>query len=498
MVIVSTALRLVIAATTGLGVDESYAAAVALPFSWSYFDHPPLLFWLVGAMLEWSGGTHALVLRLPFVLCFTGTLWVIGRLGMQLFGDRAGVLGAVMLACTGVLGVTAGTWVLPDGPLLLGLSSAALLAAPALVPVRRDSQLPRSDPTRDSWRVAAAGFALGVAVLSKYHAALVALSVLVFLLTVPTARSALRLRGAPVALLFGALAALPVLWWNATHDWASFAFHGARSTTERAWSIAPFAESLAGQAAWLLPWVAPLAAAALYAAWRAGPRDPARWYCALLASGPILTFTLLTLTGARGLPHWQAPGWMFVMPLVGHGLDRALEAGRRWPLLWLRTSIVATMSLALVAASHAATGWLGPLVPSLASPHDPALDALDWRPLADSLRTLALDDHGIVARSWIQAGKLGVALGPRAMVECACDDPHHFAFRPTVPRDVPRLVIEHAQPWRRGWQPASIALADRLGPLDSLHTIQLTRGAQPAVSLVLYRPRADSAPAAAR
>jgi hypothetical protein len=51
----------------------------------------------------------------------------------------------------------------------------------------------------------------------------------------------------------------------------------------------------------------------------------------------------------------------------------------------------------------------------------------------------------------------------------------------------PSIIIEHAQPWKRGWRPASVALTDRLGPLDSLGVFTLARAGQPAVSLVVYR-----------
>ncbi|NBW66730.1 hypothetical protein EBR44_13330, partial [bacterium] len=59
---VGAMLRYIIAATVGYGVDESYAVAIARQFSWSYFDHPPLLFWMIGGWAKLVGSEREVVL----------------------------------------------------------------------------------------------------------------------------------------------------------------------------------------------------------------------------------------------------------------------------------------------------------------------------------------------------------------------------------------------------------------------------------------------------
>lgn len=489
----STLLRLVLAAATGLGVDESYAVSVALPYSLSYFDHPPLHFWMAGAMVQLTGTTTALLVRLPFVISFGVTLFAIGTLGRRLFGERAGLLGALALASSGVLGVTTGTWVLPDGPLVAALAVAAVLAEAAT-----------RTPARglESWLWL--GVALAVGFLSKYHTALFGLGLAVFLVTDRTARTTLATSGPWLAAGVASIGLVPVLLWNEKHDWISFAFHGARATSDRPWSPAPFAEMLAGEAAWLLPWIAIPAGLALWRAWRTGPEDRGGWFCAMLASGPILVFSLVPLGGARGLPHWTAPGWLFVMPLVGRELACAIEEGRSWARGWRVAAPTVTAVLALLLAVHVQTGMLTRVLPGLNAPSDPSLDAVDWRSLADSLNARGVITSGeaarpIYARSWIQAGKLGVALGPHARVRCFCDDPHHFGLRPggREAPDTTALVIEHAQPWRRQWRPAHRVWSDRLH-LDSVSAVTITpRGAR-AITLLLYRVAAPRDQAANR
>jgi hypothetical protein len=48
-------LRLLLAASIGLAVDESYAVTAARDWSLSYFDHPPLSFWLAGSVERVAG-----------------------------------------------------------------------------------------------------------------------------------------------------------------------------------------------------------------------------------------------------------------------------------------------------------------------------------------------------------------------------------------------------------------------------------------------------------
>ncbi len=467
----SVVLRLSIAAGSGFGVDEAYAVTVARPLSLSYFDHPPLHFWMAGAMAFLTDDTSPFWMRLPFVLCFTITLSAIGALTARLFSLRAGVIAVAALASSGVLGVTAGTWVLPDGPLIAATSVAAWLLAPLLV--SDDDETRRVDA---AWRWITAGACLGLGLLSKYHAVLAAAGILLFLATSARARPWLQTRWPWIAAVVMMSCAVPIVLWNAQHDWASFAFQGARAIPSR-WSAAPFLESVAGQLAWLLPWIGVPLAMSLASAVGRGPADRARWLCVCLACGPIVLFTGVTLGGARGLPHWQAPGWLFAFPLLGAWADDALTRGARWPRPWLVGSSALTTALVVLLLGQGKSGWLdGRLSPS-ARLADPTRDAVSWRAAVDAAVEAAVDDAKedpiraadgdappplvLAARSWIQAGQIGVALRGRDIpVVCLCSDPHHFRWQhdSLQSRWTRVVLLDRWQPNKRGWQDAPAAL----------------------------------------
>src|SRR6266446_7233828 len=170
--------RLVFAASLGLGVDESYMVTAGRKLQLSYFDHPPIAWWIAWGMAHLTGSESAIVVRLPFIALFALTTWLMYRVTSALFDPEAGMWAAVVLNMAPVLGITAGTWVLPDGPLfaaLLGMS-ACLIAA-----LRSDG--------RAAWGWwLATGLCAGLALSSKYSAALPLLGIVAFLASEPTSR----------------------------------------------------------------------------------------------------------------------------------------------------------------------------------------------------------------------------------------------------------------------------------------------------------------------
>ena len=171
--------RLVLMVGIGFGNDEAYTIAGARALHLSYFDHPPLHVWLAHASALAFGETRWV--RLPFVLLFAGTGWLLFLLTRRLYGPRAGVWALLSLNLTPFFTLSAGGWVVPDGLLLFFLLGAVL----ALVPAVLDGPRRTSRPWR-AWL--AGGLCLGLAGLSKYNAVLVALSLVAFVAASPRRR----------------------------------------------------------------------------------------------------------------------------------------------------------------------------------------------------------------------------------------------------------------------------------------------------------------------
>lgn len=431
-----TLIRFGLAALLDPGIDEAYAVAVAAQWQLSWFDHPPMAFWWVKAMREiaeplFGDDVPVLVLRLPFVLAFTMTSVVMLDLTNRRWGPRAGLWMVLALGLAPFFVVSAGTWLVPDGPLVLFLSLTAWL----LDRIFHSEPAPANE--RCLWL--AAGLSLGLAGLSKYHAALFAIGAAVFVLATPHRRRLMKPEPWLAATIAG-LVISPVVIWNGQNDWVSFVFQSSRGAGAGGPNWPGLARSVLGQMAYLGPWTLIAALAATFSSIRASnmPAGPAA-FLASLGLPSIILFTSAPLLGGDALPHWQMPGWLFLLPILGHAIA-SLEASRQQPhRAAINIAFTATALLALSVFAVSAIRYTPPSSAVFARLGlNPLLEeSLTWRGLADNLAKRALLPTSVsskqnrplvVASSWVEASRLADALGSRATVLVFGDDPRGFAF----------------------------------------------------------------------
>jgi 4-amino-4-deoxy-L-arabinose transferase-like glycosyltransferase len=423
--------RLWFASAIGLGVDESYVAAVSRQFSLSYFDHPPLHFWIIHLTVWLTGNQSPVILRLPFILFFAGTTWLMYVITTQLFNHEAGFYAALLLNLSAVFSMSTGTWLLPDGPLMFFMLAAVFILVKILF----------SSEQKSFWLWILSGLFIGLGMLSKYHAVFILIGGLLFVLTSNKWRYLLLTPGPYFMALTAGVVFLPTILWNMQHHWISFIFQGVRGTTKGFYPGRMLA-NIAGQAIWVLPWVwVPLV-------WQLMTSCKTRlsnhqnnttdrnkiWFLCCLAVGPILVFTLFNLWGSIGLPHWEAPGYLMLFPLLGCWTAERLQNKSKLAVYWLVGSVIAILLFVGILGSQAANGWLKQIKPGWFTGGDPTLEVLDWKELPK-----ALQQHGllppvkgapafIATDHWIDTGKIDYILGGRIPVLCLNQEPHHFAF----------------------------------------------------------------------
>jgi hypothetical protein len=419
LLIVTTLLaRLVFAGALGLGIDESYMVASGRTLQLGYFDHPPLAWWMAWGASHLAGSDAVFVVRLPFVLLFALTTWLMFRLTAVLFGACAGLWAAALLNAAPVFGVTDGAWVLPDGPLIAALLGAALCLV---------SALPAEGRAAWGWWLGA-GLCAGVALFSKYSAALTIAGAIVFLLTAPDGRRWLRHPHPYAAGLLALVLFSPVLAWNAGHGWASLLFQAGRAGSGKLYPFGPVT-TLLGEALFILPWIwLPLVACGTVAL-RRGPQDSGRWLLACLAVPPILLFMIVSLH-SRVLFHWAAPGYLMLFPLLGEAVAQRRRGSRVVRGALVATAVTVTLGAVLV-ASEVRFNWLPGVFEDFALGKDPDLDAVDWTSLRTDLAARGLLGRpGLVvaATRWHDAGKIDYALGGEATVICLGSDPREYGL----------------------------------------------------------------------
>jgi 4-amino-4-deoxy-L-arabinose transferase-like glycosyltransferase len=479
LVIVGTTLiRLAFAATTGLGVDESYMVTAGRVLSLGYFDHPPASWWLSWGAAHLFGTEAPWAVRLPFVLLFATSQILMWRIACLVAGERAGFWAVVALNLSPVFGLTTGTWVLPDGPLDTALLGAALCLLHAF--------FAKSQNARD-WKAAgwwaSTGLFAGLALFSKYSAVLTIGGAFLYLLTNRRHRYWLARPEPYVAAAIALAVFSPVLIWNAKHAWASFAFQSNRAEGFRFRPLMPF-EVLAGEALFVLPWAwVPMMLVFVRGFWRdvAWPERLLVW----LAAPPIVAFALISAwSSQRILYHWAAPGYLMLLPLLGDAIGRHVD--RTWVRRLLAGSTALVLTSMAVIATQIQFDWLGNRLATVMR-LDPTAEGLDWTSLRDSLRTRGLLPTGTVVGifNWRDAGKIGHALASGTTILCLNQDSRQFGFANPpddfVGQDVLLLMldpanhgIEEAKRWFRATEMlpgATIRLNGRV-----LRTVTIMRG----------------------
>jgi 4-amino-4-deoxy-L-arabinose transferase-like glycosyltransferase len=457
-----TALRLVLAAILPLSPDEAYYWVWSRDMQPGYLDHPPMVaifIWLGTAM----AGESALGVRLlgPVSL-FIGSL-MLARAAEDLFPGRgagpwaAALMNATLFAALGAVTMT------PDTPLLFFWVATLWAVARAH----------RSGDAR-WWLVA--GAVAGGALLSKYTAALLGLGLMIWLFLLPEARRFL-LRwqlwagGALALALFS-----PVMFWNAAHEWASFAKQGGRTASGGAGqSLRWLGELLGGQVALVTPLVFLLCVAGGLMAARQvlrGRDAGAALLLALILPGAAIF--LWQALGSRVQGNWPA----ILYP------SAAIAAAALLPAGWLRLRIPALVLGFAMAGAAYLQATAAPL--PLPRRQDPTLARLGgWDGLAaDVARAAAREGAAFIA-----AEEYGLASGmafrlPREMKVVAMDSRWRFFTLPSPPAPAQGLLIRSE---RRGegpplW-PGAVPIEGESGRLIR------ARGGQEAEAYRLFRVR---------
>jgi 4-amino-4-deoxy-L-arabinose transferase-like glycosyltransferase len=210
-----TALRIVYASSIDLRTDEAYYWTWSKESVLSFLDHPPMIAWFIRFGTAIFGDTN-LGVRFAGIVAMLVTQLLLADIVRRVTHDARAVVLAVLM---------------PEAALYYGLLMAKVSPDIAMIPFAVAMlwalvRLYESDDAR--WWLAAGLFA-GLALLSKFTVVMLLPAVVAFML-VPAWRRRWLFSPYPwLAALLAAVVFLPVLIWNAQHDWASFRFQFVRA-----------------------------------------------------------------------------------------------------------------------------------------------------------------------------------------------------------------------------------------------------------------------------
>ena len=377
-----TLIRLAVAAAAPLAPDEAYYWVFSQALAPGYLDHPPMVALWIRAGTLFVGQTAFGVRVLAPLSAALGSI-LLADATDRLFPDQqAGIIAAALLNATLLLGIGA-VIITPDTPLLF-FWTAALWATARLL-----------DSGRPAWWLAIGLFA-GSALASKYTAVLFWIGIGLWLCWVPTLRHWWRSGWLWTGTALGGAIFLPVVWWNATHGWASFLRQGGRVTDwQPARTVQFLGELVGGQVGLATPLIfVLLVAGGVTSARRAWSSRDAGWSLLAALILPGAAVFVQHALGDRVQGNWPAILYP-AAAVAAAGLEP-----RRWDR-WLRPGLATGLGLTAVVYLQATTFAL-PLPQRL----DPIVRQLGgWQTLARAVEA----ESARIGATYVTADRYGVA-----------------------------------------------------------------------------------------
>lgn len=381
----ATVLRIIVGARLPLLPDETYYWEWSRHLAFGYFDHPPLIAWLIAFGTNLLG-VNAIGVRIMTIL--TGT---VVALAMVLIARRVG--GAHTAAESAIV---FSVMPLASAGLVLATSDSPLLAAVALALyfiVRAIQSERRSRESFHAW--CWAGVALGFAFWAKYTSILLPVGVLIAFVSHRQLRPRFGEWGPYAACAIATLIFLPVLMWNSRNDWISMVYqleHGLGSTISLARAWRHEGDLLGGQAGLATPILFVMIVIAVAKSLRPS-LGPEKWLLAIVST-LFFGFFVYSALKKRVEPNWPAPA--YIGGIVLAAAYKWSETSKRWRAAGI--ALAGTLSLAVYL--HA----LKPIVP-VPPPKDPVARAFGWREIATATAAAAAAPLPVGAKAYLAADR---------------------------------------------------------------------------------------------
>jgi dolichol-phosphate mannosyltransferase len=212
LIFLSLLVRFLCIGSNDLLVEEAYYWNYSQHLDFSYLDHPPMVALLI-KVSTLIFGTNEFSIRFPALFCW-GLAALFSFKLTELVSRGSGKYAVLLLSILPFYFIQS-VVTTPDQPVLACWSAA-------LYYFYRIFLFDESN----AWYKA--GVCLGLGMLSKYTIVLLGPAVLLYMITIPSARYWFLRKEPYLCVVIALFLFTPVIYWNATHEWVSFIFQSTR------------------------------------------------------------------------------------------------------------------------------------------------------------------------------------------------------------------------------------------------------------------------------
>ncbi len=350
LILLSLALRAFVAGAIDFGNDEVYYWTYARFPDWSHFDHPPMVGWLIQFFTLNLHFDSEFFIRLGAVVSGTISTYLVFLIGKRIKDSLTGLYSALLYTSSLYCTIISGIFIMPDSPQVVFW----LLSLYLLLSALPDKTLAKSS----RMNMLAAGFVIGLALLSKYHSVFLVSGAFLYILFYN--RAWFRAKETYLALGIILLLFFPVIYWNWHNSFVSFAFHENRLGNVKPgirWDF--FLAEMGGEFFYNNPVNVIIILFAFIALIRGKiflQRDFLR--VLLLISLPLaLVFQMFSLFRST-LPHWTGPAYLGFILIAASCLSGTGEKPRKlFPFPLLLSTLLITLIL-VIGVGQINYGWI--------------------------------------------------------------------------------------------------------------------------------------------
>lgn len=387
LIAVSTLVRIFISSTQELGNSEAYYWVLSTKLQWNYFDHPPMVAWLIRLTTANLLLHNELFVRSGAILSSAVCTWLMFKLGTQLSSERAGWFAALLYSTSMYAGIGIASFILPDSPqMVFWLSSIYILLKIVTIPA--DRQVPTL-----YWVLF--GILSGLCIMSKVHGVVIWIGAVAYFLIYDRRR--LYDKSPYLSLGITALIISPIIIWNLQHNFVTYRFNSSRVTViGESLQLQRFVKQLFEIIFSTGPIQIFLLCTGTYQAIKGKMAvDIKSIRLILLCSLPLILILLFVSLFREVYPHWPGPALstLLILPAVSISLGQKSISNKLPSILKFATVYALFAGILLVLITNYFPGTMSEQKEGIKTgANDVTLDLYGWQSAATAFNSLYRSD----------------------------------------------------------------------------------------------------------
>lgn len=414
LIVFATTVRCIVACCIGLGNDEVYYRLYAEQLQWNYFDHPPMVGWLIRTTTINLWLDNELCIRLGAIISAAITTWLLYCCGKKLSSAYSGFIAAALYTATIYGSIITGTFILPDSPQMVCWVAGLYL----LIGITGYTHINRTKKRK----LLLFGIVAGLGMLCKIHTAFLWLGFLLYIVFHNRQwfkEPVLYIAGLITLVLF-----YPVIRWNIDHNFVTYLYHGNRvNIAHSGLNLNALGAFTVGQIFYTNPVLFPYMVIATAAAFKNNlPVSASQKRLLLFCSLPLIGIAFIIAFFKEVLPHWTGPAYLSIILLTACWFSKQpvtrgyTHLRKRLPKpVWIATALllaVITVGLPLI---HFTPGTLGKKEITQLGEGDFTLDMYGWKNLRQEFEQITKEDvqngrmqpdAAIITNKWFPAAHI--------------------------------------------------------------------------------------------